>query len=94
MAGNVRELCLDAYEPYSKTINPGNSTRDPLHNPRVLVEPRPDTPTKYVVRGGSYQLGLQRAMVFQRDRVPADDASDDIGFRVVIECPPTRRSSY
>jgi eukaryotic-like serine/threonine-protein kinase len=90
IAGNVRELCLDAYGLYSNIINAGNSTKDPLHDPCVRVEPRPDAATKYVVRGGSFLLGLQRAMVFQRDTVPADNTTDDIGFRLVIECPPAR----
>ena len=90
MAGNVRERCLDAYGPYSEIINANNSTRNPLPDPCVRVEPRPDAPTKYVVKGGSFLLGLKTAMVFQREKVPADDAPDDIGFRIVIECPPAR----
>ena len=90
MAGNVRELCLDAYRPYSEMVNPDNSTRNPLPDPCVRVEPRPDAPTKYVVRGGSFMLGLQPAMAFQRHTVLADDTADDIGFRLVIECPPAR----
>jgi serine/threonine protein kinase/formylglycine-generating enzyme required for sulfatase activity len=93
MAGNVRELCLDAYEPYSSIINAGNSTDHPLRDPCVCVEPRPDNSVKFVVKGGSFQLGLLRAMAFQRDRVAADDPTDDIGFRIVVECPPTRGTS-
>jgi len=90
LAGNVREFCLDAYEPYAKIINPGNSTENPLPDPGVRVDPRPDTQTKYVVRGGSFQLSLQKAMAFQRDRVSAEEPLDDIGLRIVIECPPAR----
>lgn len=88
LAGNVRELCLDAYEPYAKIINAGNSTDEPLRDPCVDVAPRPETSTRYVVRGSSYLAKAHMAMAFQRDSVAAENPADDIGFRIVIECPP------
>jgi serine/threonine-protein kinase len=96
MAGNVRELCLDVYQPYSKLIKAHNSTTDPMVDPWVREEPRPDTPAVYVVRGGWFGATPQQAMVFQRSQVPADDPEppNNTGFRVVIECPPARPSSY
>jgi hypothetical protein len=40
-----------------------------------------------VVRGGSITLTEDRAMAFHRSCEPARDLLDDVGFRVVIECP-------
>jgi formylglycine-generating enzyme required for sulfatase activity len=86
LAGNVREYCLDTYAPYPPIQ--GNSVENPLIDPGRNGEASGDGKAKYVVRGGSFQLLLDRAMAFQRDRVSADESLDDVGFRVVIECPP------
>jgi formylglycine-generating enzyme required for sulfatase activity len=93
MAGNVRELCLDAFRPYQEIVPPENSTRLPLIDPRQGAEPRPDRATRYVVRGGGYISSLQKAQVFYRDGIKAAETAGDVGFRVVIECPPVDSST-
>ncbi len=89
MTGNVREWCLDVYKPYPAIIAENKGPDQPLHDPRVGSEPETDNPKlAYVVRGGSFMLQPEDAMVFQRGGVPADQELNDLGFRVVIECPP------
>ena len=94
MAGNVREFCLDVFKPYP-VVPPENSPELPLIDPRIVAEPQPDRTTRYVVRGGGCYSSLQKATAFHREGVRADDATAaDIGFRVVIECPPVPSPSY
>jgi hypothetical protein len=40
-----------------------------------------------VVRGGSYAEGFEVASTIHRERRPRKEVTDDIGFRMVIECP-------
>ena len=52
-----------------------------------------DDPTadgvKIVVRGGSFRVvDEKKARSFWRSVVAFNDIPDDVGFRVVIECPP------
>jgi serine/threonine-protein kinase len=94
MTGNVREWCRDVYEPYSKIINKHKNADPagadgPLHDPCECREPTPGEPkVRYVVRGGSFLTSLDDAKTFQRVGVEADAQPNDLGFRVVIECPP------
>jgi serine/threonine-protein kinase len=95
MTGNVREWCLDVYYPYPLIISQrkkSDPTRadQPLRDPREGGEPDPDNPKlEYVVRGGSCLDRPDDARTFQRDGVPADSQLSYLGFRVVIECPPS-----
>jgi serine/threonine protein kinase/formylglycine-generating enzyme required for sulfatase activity len=94
MTGNVREWCLDVYRPYSEIIAQNNNT-DParasssIRNPREGGEPDPDGPEReYVVRGGSFDTDRDVAKTFQRDGVSAKAEMYDLGFRIVVQCPP------
>ena len=89
MTGNVQEWCLDAYRPYAEVIAANRSPGQPWRDPRVGDEPDPAEPTaKYVVRGGSYFVTANDAMVFQRTAASADSQLNYLGFRVVLPCPP------
>jgi serine/threonine-protein kinase len=91
LAGNVSEFCLDPYESYDKIINAGNSLEHPLVDPWFSGLSRPEIiPPKCVVKGGSFWSNVQKSMAFQRRAVAAESTSEDIGFRIVIECPPAR----
>ena len=93
LAGNVREWCLDPYKPRSELIPLTNGSDAPLVDRPGQVafdlalngrEPF------FVVKGGSFFTDLDQAIVFKRDKHSAvvDDDNSDIGFRVVIDCPP------
>ncbi|HEV3121025.1 MAG TPA: bifunctional serine/threonine-protein kinase/formylglycine-generating enzyme family protein [Isosphaeraceae bacterium] len=79
LAGNVREWCLDAWEPYPKDaaaplVNPGR--KDPARSDGL----------KYVIRGGSFRSELGPARTTYRSDSEADFRTDnDLGFRIVIE---------
>jgi serine/threonine protein kinase/formylglycine-generating enzyme required for sulfatase activity len=86
LVGNMRELCADAYVPYSKLNLAGNLPATPLHDRRDVVDvSSPDI--KVVVRGGSFQTPEDRATAYYRWREPPGEIPSDVGFRVVIECP-------
>ena len=86
MVGNLRELCADAYVPYTDLKLDGNSRKSPILDGRGVVDlAAPET--KIVVRGGSFMYPQDQAMAFYRWREPPADIGEDIGFRVVIECP-------
>ena len=42
---------------------------------------------KVVVRGGSFRTSEAKAQAFYRKADSPTDIPDDVGFRVVIECP-------
>jgi serine/threonine-protein kinase len=89
MTGNVREWCLDVYQPYAEIMPANQSPGQPWQDPRFGHEPDPEAPkVKYVVRGGSYFRRADDAMVFYRAIASADSQLNDLGFRVVIPCPP------
>jgi serine/threonine-protein kinase len=86
MVGNLRELCADAYVPYTALPLAGNSLRSPLVDERRPVD-KIDADVKVVVRGGSFRYGEDEATAFYRWRESPLKVPDDVGFRVVIECP-------
>ena len=89
MTGNVQEWCLDVYRPYVEIIAANQNPGQPLLDPRVGVEPdSAESKAEYVVRGGSYYVTANDAMVFQRAAVAANSQLNHLGFRVVIPCPP------
>ncbi|QEH33814.1 Serine/threonine-protein kinase PrkC [Aquisphaera giovannonii] len=89
MAGNVRELCRDAYRPYDDLALIGNSRDNPLEEPcEPFRSEQPGTKSWAVARAGSFlSPSLNKARVYYRDRIPADDSPLDVGFRTVLECP-------
>jgi formylglycine-generating enzyme required for sulfatase activity len=89
MTGNVREWCLDVYQPYAVILAARNRPDQPWSDPRVGDEPDPAEPkVKYVVRGGACLNTANEAMVFQRYAESAGEQLSYLGFRVVIPCPP------
>jgi len=88
MTGNVREWCLDVYKPYDKIITENQNPGRPIHDAPDLSESGSKDPNlEFVVRGGSYLVDADAAMTFQRDGVAASVEANDLGFRVVIDCP-------
>jgi serine/threonine protein kinase len=89
MTGNVRELCADAYKPYDDLGLSGNAPDHPFIDRReaLVLDTAMLDRIKVVVRGGSFMDKPQKAMAFMRDRLGAAEASNYVGFRVVIECP-------
>ena len=88
MTGNVREWCLDVYKPYAQIIAKNDHPDRPLRDPVVGGGAGPDDQNvEFVVRGGSYLVDADSAMTFQRDGVAANVEANDLGFRVVIDCP-------
>jgi serine/threonine-protein kinase len=91
LAGNAREFCLDAYRPYREILPARNSIEEPLVDPCVYVDPGSGEPKElFIVRGGSFWKTLGLSMSFLRSGMAPANTTDDVGFRVVIECPPTR----
>ncbi len=88
MTGNVREICADLYEPYS-VLDPEKhaSTENPVQDQRESDATSEDAKAKVVVRGGSFLTPMSQAYAFYRWRETADAIPDDVGFRVVLECP-------
>ena len=89
MTGNVRERCRDGYRSYESLIkespSPEDKPRDPYFPAVVSAD---DKTPKGVVRGGSFQRIADEALTFQREAEEASKAYIDLGFRLVIECPP------
>ena len=94
MAGNVSELCLDRYRPYAGIIPFDNSRENPWDNPCDRGGPDDSSSTeKYVVRGGSMTSTETKARTYWRDATPPNESTRNIGFRLVIDCPPSRDDS-
>jgi serine/threonine-protein kinase len=77
LAGNVREMCRDAW-----------GLRDP--SPRPLVDPEfpPESENQSVVlRGGSYLSVPESGLTTHREPFDPKSEASDVGFRIVIECP-------
>ncbi|HEV3167297.1 MAG TPA: bifunctional serine/threonine-protein kinase/formylglycine-generating enzyme family protein [Isosphaeraceae bacterium] len=78
LTGNVREWCLDAWQPYTAS----DETR---LNPLVL---RSSEAQAYVIRGGSFSTDIEHARTTFRSDFKEDyHTSIDLGFRIVIEIP-------
>ena len=92
MVGNLGELCADDYQSYASLGLTGNAPNNPLVNHRPTVDVTANG-VKIVVRGGSFRVVEQKAMAFYRSRVAPNDIPDDVGFRVVIECPSQAEES-
>jgi len=89
MVGNVREICADVYAPYSAR-NPAAhaSPEQALELDRSRLEPGPsDGEAKVIVRGGSFKIQESQAFAFYRWAERVSAIPDDVGFRVVLECP-------
>jgi serine/threonine-protein kinase len=94
MTGNVREWCLDVYRPYAQIIAENPDPKMPLRDPREgSVGHVVSSKEMYVVRGGSFLLDSNRAMTFQRDSEEASLQNQDLGFRVVLECPALAKAA-
>jgi formylglycine-generating enzyme required for sulfatase activity len=73
MHGNVREWCLDGYRREYQTL-PQKDPQEPGGSLRLL-------------RGGGWQSGPAWCRSARRDRVPAEYAEKDLGFRVARALP-------
>ena len=94
MTGNVREWCFDVYQPYAALLAANKRPNQTLVDPRVGDDPDPAEPkVDYVVRGGSILSTANEAMVFLRTGVSAESELSDLGFRLVIPCPPEANES-
>jgi serine/threonine-protein kinase len=91
LTGNVREWCRDVWRP-----SPVNRQTVVGHDPDRGPSPDGDARAedKRVVRGGSFMTSLEFGETINRDEPhPPDYVTDDIGFRIVIECPEIRRDA-
>jgi serine/threonine-protein kinase len=89
MTGNVREWCLDPYEPYAQLVPAANTRKQPLKDEPRRADVRAHR--SYVVRGGSFVVeDRDEATTFYRDQLDSTSPDPTVGFRVVIECPDDR----
>jgi formylglycine-generating enzyme required for sulfatase activity len=84
LTGNVREWCRDVWKP---TLESLGSANDP--------GPAPDHAAgagdRRVVRGGSFQTPPEFGQTINRDEPQLPEfVTNDIGLRIVIECPGSR----
>jgi len=80
--GNVQEWCRDEWEPYRK--------RDrPLLDPRGVAADR--AKAEFVVRGASFVDPTYDCALTRRLNRAGDDIAENVGFRIVIECPDARK---
>ena len=87
LTGNVREMTRDGYQPYQDGKNPEDAVTDPVVKISVAADGKPP---KCVVRGGSYTRIPEEALTYQRDSEAITNRDrQDLGFRCVIECPPS-----
>ena len=84
MTGNVQEMCRDGWLPaYTKSDIPA---LDPCASP---VDPEKPT---YSIRGAAYDSLTEDCATTRRDdRCSATEAFGNLGFRLVVECPDTRK---
>ncbi len=71
-SGNVREWCLDRFDPRWYLRGGRKNPRGPARN------------THRVVRGGSFASPAETLRLQHRDHVDATKRSNDVGFRVVL----------
>ena len=94
MTGNARERCRDGYRSYLSLVKEMTSPEDKLRDPfSPAVASADDNTLKGVVRGGSFQRIADEALTYQREAEEASNREIDLGFRLVIECPPRLKPS-
>ena len=83
MTGNVKEMCRDVWKPYAKHERRRSTT--PARTP-----PTPTSPNTSI-RGGDFNSLPDDCTTTQRDDKRAEgDFAENLGFRLVIECPDAR----
>ena len=84
MTGNVQEMCRDGWESsYRKTVAP---VLDPCSSPADPSKP------EYSIRGAGFDSLAADCAITRRDgKCSATDAVENLGFRLVVECPDTRK---
>jgi len=81
LTGNVREWCRDVWRRYERQPKP---EVDPQPEPNS----REQAAVERVVRGGSFMSPPEMGSTTNRDEPhDASQATSDIGFRIVVECP-------
>jgi eukaryotic-like serine/threonine-protein kinase len=83
MLGNVQEICRDSWEPYAKNVI---AVDDPC--------PEPSDPAKaeFAIRGAYFNsIPDDCALTNRAEHVSDNDVSEKLGFRLVVECPDTRK---
>ena len=82
MAGNVREWCLDRYDP---NFYEGSPERNPIPGGSIqfITDNYKSTRAPYVVRGGSWRTNENGVRCARRDYYTPAATSDTIGFRCV-----------
>ena len=89
LIGNVRERCRDGYQAYEATMQGSRDKEGALQDPVIPPAPgKEGEEMKYVVRGGSFLTTPQEARTYYRDALEGSKRLTDLGFRMVIECPP------
>ena len=84
LTGNVQELCRDAW------VSSYRKSDAAVLDPCTL----PDDPdqAQYTIRGGSYASSGNDCATTRRDKIAAADLFENLGFRLVVECPDARKS--
>jgi serine/threonine-protein kinase len=84
LAGNVREWCRDAWAPYVEL-------KEPAVDPYRLPDSQS---TLFVIRGASFAdpTGMC-STTYRGEKRGKGEVADDLGFRIVIECPEAPQRS-
>ncbi len=94
LIGNLRERCRDGYQSYEATMQGSREKERALQDPIIPSAPgKEGEEAKYVVRGGSFLTTPQEARTYYRDALEGSKRLTDLGFRMVIECPPLTKPS-
>ena len=81
LAGNAREWCQDLFEAYAASEQALIDPNGPRSSGSAAEE--------YVVRGASYLSAPEEVGTTRRsDHYPQDRVEVDLGFRLVLICPP------
>ena len=93
LAGNVSEMCLDVYKPYSSFNPSANSKTQPLDDPGLsgVAEPPEEQELSMSCGEARSSRSERKASTFYRAGGKADESPQEVGFRLVIECPPERQ---
>jgi len=84
MTGNLQEMCRDGWvSSYTKSVE---AVLDPCAPPTEPTRP------VYSIRGGFYgSIGKECSTTRRDDKLAESEVAENIGFRLVIECPDTRK---